>query len=182
MKTTKERATKRWSVSQCSVPWTGYRKCLRSVHGAHFRREPSRWRIRARKVREMFIAALGCNLAWGLVDAVMYVVRAVTIAAGRLRSHAPCERPPDAETGARSSSVAVAGGGGSRLPDGGRGNPRANRRSAFRAGATDLRRNDLLAALAIFLFVVVVTFPVVLPFALIQDVGMATNESAPSPW
>ena len=29
-------------------------------------------------VREMFIAALGCNLAWGLVDAVMYVVRTVT--------------------------------------------------------------------------------------------------------
>src|SRR4029450_5758037 len=30
------------------------------------------------QVREMFIAALGCNLAWGLVDAVMYLVRTVT--------------------------------------------------------------------------------------------------------
>ncbi len=27
------------------------------------------------QIREMFIAALGCNLAWGLVDAVMYLVR-----------------------------------------------------------------------------------------------------------
>ena len=33
--------------------------------------------------------------------------------------------------------------------------------------------NDLFAALAIFLMVVVATFPVVLPFALIQDVGTA---------
>src|SRR5881394_281450 len=29
-------------------------------------------------IRAMFIAALGCNLAWGLVDAVMYLVRTVT--------------------------------------------------------------------------------------------------------
>ena len=30
------------------------------------------------QIRTMFIAALGCNLAWGLVDAVMYLVRTVT--------------------------------------------------------------------------------------------------------
>ena len=29
------------------------------------------------ELREMFIAALGCNLAWGFVDAVMYLVRTV---------------------------------------------------------------------------------------------------------
>ena len=29
------------------------------------------------ELREMFIAALGCNLAWGLVDAVMYLIRTV---------------------------------------------------------------------------------------------------------
>ena len=29
------------------------------------------------QLREMFIAALGCNLAWGLVDAVMYLIRTV---------------------------------------------------------------------------------------------------------
>src|SRR5678810_481645 len=34
------------------------------------------------EVRELFITALGCNLAWGLVDAVMYLVRTV-IARGR---------------------------------------------------------------------------------------------------
>lgn len=30
------------------------------------------------QVREMFIGAFGCNIAWGLVDAVMYLVRTVT--------------------------------------------------------------------------------------------------------
>jgi hypothetical protein len=30
------------------------------------------------QIRSMFVAALGCNLAWGLVDAVMYLVRTVT--------------------------------------------------------------------------------------------------------
>ena len=30
------------------------------------------------EIRGMFVAALGCNLAWGLVDAVMYLVRTIT--------------------------------------------------------------------------------------------------------
>src|SRR5215467_16297568 len=30
------------------------------------------------EVRTMMITALGCNLAWGLADAVMYLVRTVT--------------------------------------------------------------------------------------------------------
>src|SRR5688572_15800173 len=36
------------------------------------------------EIREMFVAALGCNLAWGLVDAVMYLVRTVTDRGRRL--------------------------------------------------------------------------------------------------
>ena len=40
-----------------------------------------------------------------------------------------------------------------------------------------LNRDDLLAALAIFLIVVASTFPVVLPFMLFEDVGTAKNVS-----
>jgi hypothetical protein len=36
-------------------------------------------------MRTVTAAALGCNLAWGLVDAVMYVVRTAT---GRARNRA----------------------------------------------------------------------------------------------
>ena len=37
------------------------------------------------QIREMYGAALGCNLAWGLADAVMYLVRTI---ANRARRHA----------------------------------------------------------------------------------------------
>lgn len=40
-----------------------------------------------------------------------------------------------------------------------------------------LRGNDLLAALAIFLIVVASTFPVVLPFVIFDDVGLAKSVS-----
>ena len=40
-----------------------------------------------------------------------------------------------------------------------------------------LNRDDLIAALAIFLIVVAATFPVVLPFMMFDDVGTAKNVS-----
>ena len=86
------------------------------------------------QVRELFIAALGCNLAWGLVDAVMYLVR-TAVARGRIVAlPAPATR-------------------------------------------AKLSGSDWLAALAIFIVVVVSTFPVVLPFALMHDIGAAKNAS-----
>src|SRR5215211_3579182 len=30
------------------------------------------------QIRTLFTTALGCNLAWGLVDAVMYLIRTIT--------------------------------------------------------------------------------------------------------
>jgi hypothetical protein len=47
------------------------------------------------EVRAVMMAALGCNLAWGLVDAVMYLVRALTernrnwVLAGRIAAAVP---------------------------------------------------------------------------------------------
>jgi hypothetical protein len=49
--------------------------------------------------RTMFYTALGCNFAWGLVDAVMYLVRTLTIR-GKLLSVARAVRTaPDAAAG-----------------------------------------------------------------------------------
>jgi hypothetical protein len=42
------------------------------------------------QIEAMFIAAVGCNLAWGLVDAVMFLVRTSPTAAGRSRWCAWC--------------------------------------------------------------------------------------------
>ena len=57
------------------------------------------------QVRTLFITALGCNLAWGLVDAVMYLVRTATT---RGRSHSlilAVRAAPDADAAAGSSKA-----------------------------------------------------------------------------
>ena len=126
------------------------------------------------EVRTMFFAALGCNLAWGLVDAVMYLVRTIT-ARGRSITLARAVRgAPDAETGRRYveealSKVAA------RIAT-------STEVEAIRARIVAmppppsrpmLHREDGLAALGIFLIVVAATFPVVVPFIFMSDVGSA---------
>lgn len=126
------------------------------------------------EIRTMFAAALGCNLAWGLVDAVMYLVRTIT-QRGRMLTLARAVRDaPDAETGCRHverslSKVAA-------------GLVSATEIEAIRGRIValpsvpdrpSLGRDDALAAVAIFLIVVAATFPVVLPFVFFKDVGTA---------
>ncbi len=43
------------------------------------------------EVREMLVGAIGCNLAWGIVDAVMYVMVSVMLRP----CHPPVEEGPD---------------------------------------------------------------------------------------
>src|SRR5678809_319366 len=52
----------------------------------------------AAEVRTVMIAALGCNIAWGLVDAVMYLVRTAT-ERSRLRVLGARVRAADASQG-----------------------------------------------------------------------------------
>jgi VIT1/CCC1 family predicted Fe2+/Mn2+ transporter len=126
------------------------------------------------EIRAMLAAALGCNLAWGLVDAVMYLVRTIT-ERGRLLTLARSVRTAqDAEAGRKliegSLSTAVA-----RLVS-------TTEVEAMRARLVALpslperprvRSNDLLAALGVFLIVVASTFPVALPFVIFEDAGAA---------
>jgi VIT1/CCC1 family predicted Fe2+/Mn2+ transporter len=130
------------------------------------------------QVQEMFIAALGCNLAWGLVDAVMYVVRAVTDRGRFLSLMRSVRAAPDAATG----HLLIAGALSKVVAD----LVSTAEIEAMRARIIALTslperptlgRDDVIAALAIFLIVVAATFPVVVPFAVIDDVGMAKNVS-----
>lgn len=130
------------------------------------------------QIRAMFAAALGCNLAWGLVDAVMYLVRTVTDRGRSLTLVRSVRAAPDAETGRRLIESSM-----SRVVSGliSRAEVEAIRGRIVALPAVPerptLRWNDLLAALAIFVIVVASTFPVVLPFVLIQDVGTAKTLS-----
>ena len=90
------------------------------------------------EIRSMFAAALGCNLAWGLVDAVMYLVRTVTDRGRSLTLVRSVRAAADA--GSRPQAhrkFAFASHGGARLGGGDRGDSRANRRAGVVAGGTD---------------------------------------------
>jgi hypothetical protein len=130
------------------------------------------------EVRSMFAAALGCNLAWGLVDAVMYLVRTVTDRGRSLTLVRSVRAAPDAEAGRRLIERALS------RDVAGLVSPTEIEAMRGRIVALTslperprLNGDDFLAALAIFLIVVASTFPVVLPFALIADIGTAKNVS-----
>ena len=130
------------------------------------------------QIRGMFVAALGCNLAWGLVDAIMYLVRTVTNRGRSLMLLHSVRAAPDAETGRRLLERFLPRAAASLVSPA---EVEAIRGRIVALSSVPLRPtlgwDDLLAALAIFLIVVAATFPVVLPFALIQDVGTAKTVS-----
>jgi len=121
----------------------------------------------------MLRAAIGCNLAWGLVDAVMFLVRTLA-GRGMLQKLALT-----AKHGDQSSSIAAIR---DALPPAL--NPHVSDedleplrsrlvRGAVVANRPSLHAADVLAAIRIFFIVVLSTFPVALPFVLLSDVPTA---------
>jgi VIT1/CCC1 family predicted Fe2+/Mn2+ transporter len=130
------------------------------------------------EIRTVMFTALGCNLAWGLVDAVMYLVQTVTertrnfTLMRRVRSVvAPQEAHAiiaDAMPGQLGSVINAEGLEEIRrrlaaLPE-----PPARGR---------LGRDDYVGALGVFLLVVLATFPVVVPFMLFAETAVAMRVS-----
>ncbi|MCG2594299.1 hypothetical protein LZ009_16090 [Ramlibacter sp. XY19] len=130
------------------------------------------------EIRELFITSFGCNLAWGLVDAVMYIVRTVTDRGRNYTLARGVKAAATAQEGRAlieaSLSKTVAGLVSPAELEGIRGRivalPSVPERPRIHG-------EDLLAALAVFLIVVASTFPVVLPFGVMQDVGLAKDVS-----
>jgi VIT1/CCC1 family predicted Fe2+/Mn2+ transporter len=128
------------------------------------------------EVRTVMVAALGCNLAWGLVDAVMYLVRTLT---ERLRRHALARSVVGAEPSAGRDLLARALSPELRAVTG----PDEIEAMRLRLlalpmpAAPRLQRDDYLAAVGIFLLVVLATLPVVVPFMLFDDTARAMDAS-----
>jgi len=126
------------------------------------------------EIKTMLAAALGCNLAWGIVDAVMYLVRTIAERGRSLTLVRSVQAARDAEAGRQlieeSLSPAV-----SKLITTFEVEAIRGRLVALPAvpDRPTLRRGDLLAALAVFLIVVASTFPVALPFVFFEDAGFA---------
>ena len=125
------------------------------------------------EVRSMLVAAIGCNIAWGFVDGVMYVLRNL-VARGRkarlVRAVRAASQPEQAhrligdEIGGLSGALGTAEL--ERVRQWIVAQPEQDR-PAVRVTGLDLR-----GAVAVFLLVFLSTFPVVLPFVFIADPGI----------
>lgn len=125
-------------------------------------------------VRLMLIAALGCNLAWGLIDAAMYLLSTRgerAFAAGTLAEVRGAPTPEEARSaiaGALPPVILPA------LTEDDLDRIRFHLATLPDPGPVPrLDTNDYLAALAVFLLVFVGTLPVVIPFLFFQDPQVA---------
>jgi len=117
----------------------------------------------------MFYTALGCNLAWGLVDAVMYLVRTITTRGKQLTLALAVRHASDAAGGVHALREGLPAGLAAMLSDD---ELEPMRRRLLAAELPDRPRfhgRDIAGAFGIFLIVVATTFPVALPFVLFAD-------------
>lgn len=128
------------------------------------------------EVRGMLVAALGCNVAWGLVDGVMYLL---TSLAGRARLGLVFRgiRAADPAT-ARAIVLAALPEGVAAITD----ESEADRMVARVRALPEARRQsltaaDLRGAVASCLLVVLATFPPTIPFLLVEDAERALRVS-----
>ena len=128
------------------------------------------------EIREMLIGALGCNIAWGIVDGVMYAVTSLGYRTrqARIRHLIPTVAPEVARALVRAELPDVVD---AALDDAGIDAVVAQVRRTGIGPTARLTREDLLGALGVFLVVTLATLPVVLPFVFIQEVGPALRVS-----
>jgi hypothetical protein len=124
--------------------------------------------------RKMLYTALGCNLAWGLVDAVMFLVRTLANRGRRLTLALTVKNEPNAATGVRALRNALSKSMKTLVAD----TELELIRARIVATTTLPRRprlllEDYIGAAGIFVIVVLSTLPVALPFVLLKDVSTA---------
>jgi len=131
------------------------------------------------EVRSMLVAAIGCNIAWGFVDAVMYLLRTLVTRGHRLRLARAVRETAQADEAHRLIAVEIGPLAGALQPSE---LERVRRwlaeQPAHALPAVALTRADLRAAFAVFLLVFLSTLPVVLPFLFIADPAVAKRASA----
>lgn len=129
-------------------------------------------------VREMFVGALGCNLAWGLIDGVMYLT-AILVERGRTLALARAVRADADPAVARSHVARALPEGFERLMEPAQLDTIVARVRALPEPATfpRLTLRDLGGALGVLLLVFFSTLPVVLPFLFIESTWNAMRVS-----
>ena len=129
-------------------------------------------------VREMLLAALGCNVAWGIVDAVMYLLTSMTMRArGRLMVRRLHE-----SSDAKASHRIIADALPNRIAEIVDDDELESMRRRLLAREEDpagapLTLRDLLAAGVVFLLVFLTTLPVSIPFMIVHEPHLALRLS-----
>jgi hypothetical protein len=131
----------------------------------------------ARDVRLLLVAALGANVAWGIVDAVMYVAGKVLRRARVRAMERAVQVAPDDQRGRRLIADELPAALASALTE-----PEleAIRRKIVAREPPERPRlggRDLVGAAAVFCMVVLATFPATLPFIVVKDVDRAVQIS-----
>jgi hypothetical protein len=130
-------------------------------------------------VKLMLVAAIGCNVAWGFVDGVMFVLRNL-IARAREATFVRAVRGMEQPAQARRLLATQIGPMAAGLDDAALERVRQwiIEQPAPCAGRGRVTGRDLRGALGVFLLVVASTFPVVLPFVFMTDLQRAMRVSA----
>jgi len=130
------------------------------------------------EVRDMLVGALGCNVAWGIIDGILYLMGCLSEQGRGIRSLRALRKATAPEEAHRVIAdalppmVAVTLGPAEyesmrqklvQLPE-----PPSRPR---------LGKDEWLGALAVFLWVFLTTFPVAIPFIFMTDVGRAMRVS-----
>ena len=129
------------------------------------------------ETRTMLIGAIGCNLAWGLVDAIMYIMSSLTERARGYQTLAAL-RMADAASGRQQIADAVPPVVASALSEDDLERIRQRLITiATPPGDRLITRQDWMGALGVFLLVFFSTFPVVVPFMFMHDTWLAMRVS-----
>jgi hypothetical protein len=129
-------------------------------------------------VREMLIAALGCNLAWGIIDAGLYLLDRLNEQGRSLLTFRAIRAARDREAAMEIIDDV--------LPASLAGTLQAEHVDAIRErlrqapeprGRPRLTREDWIGALGVCLLVFFCTFPVVIPFIFMSDAELALRIS-----
>ena len=129
-------------------------------------------------VRTMLVGALGCNLAWGLIDGIFYLMGCMAERGRTLQTFRALKDAADADTANRIVASALPPLVASLLQPTEVDNLRTRLQQVPEpTGAGRLQGDDYLGAIAVFLLVFLSTFPVALPFMVLTDAHTAMRLS-----
>lgn len=128
-------------------------------------------------VRVMLIGALGCNLAWGIIDGVFYLMSTVAERGGGLLKLKAVRQAVDPHDARRMISEALPPVVASVMQPSELESLRERLKQLPEPESQGLTRNDWLAALGVMLLVFLSTFPVALPFIFMEEARSALRVS-----